>query len=52
MAAAKMRPVQLAKEIVAVLGSDPNAAVRVAVDIAADFPDGVTDADLSPRTQP
>jgi hypothetical protein len=42
-ATAKMRLVQLADEIIAVLSSDPNAAVRVTVDIAAEFPDGATD---------
>jgi len=35
--------VQLADEIIAVLSSDPNAAVKVTVDIAAEFPDGATD---------
>jgi predicted AAA+ superfamily ATPase len=42
-ATAKVRLVQLADEIIAVLSSDPNAAVRVTVDIAAEFPDGATD---------
>jgi predicted AAA+ superfamily ATPase len=42
-ATAKMRMVQLADEIIAVLSSDPNAAVKVTVDIAAEFPDGATD---------
>jgi uncharacterized protein len=42
-ATAKMRLVQLADEIIAVLSSDPNAAVKITVDIAAEFPDGATD---------
>jgi hypothetical protein len=42
-ATAKMRLVQLADEIISVLSSDPNASVKVTVDIAADFPDGATD---------
>ena len=40
---AKIRLVQLADEIIAVLSSDPNAAVKITVDIAAEFPDGATD---------
>jgi predicted AAA+ superfamily ATPase len=42
-AAAKMRLVQLADEIISVLSSDPNASVKVSVEIAADFPDGATE---------
>jgi hypothetical protein len=42
-ATAKMRLVQLADEIISVLSSDPNASVRVTVEIAAEFPDGATD---------
>jgi uncharacterized protein len=42
-ATAKMRLVQLADEIISVLSSDPNAAVKVTVEIAAEFPDGATD---------
>lgn len=42
-ATAKMRLVQLADEIISVLSSDPNAVVKVTVDIAAEFPDGATD---------
>jgi uncharacterized protein len=42
-ATAKMRLVQLADEIITVLSSDPNAAVKITVDIAAEFPDGATD---------
>ena len=41
---AKMRLVQLADEIVSALCSDPNASVRVVVEISAEFPDGVSDA--------
>ena len=43
-ATAKMRLVQLADEIVAVLASDPNASIRLTVEIAADFPDGASDS--------
>lgn len=43
-ATAKMRLVQIADEIVSVLASDPNANVRLTVEIAADFPDGAGDA--------
>ena len=43
-ATAKMRLVQLADEIVAVLRSDPNAAVKLVVEISAEFPSGVSDA--------
>jgi predicted AAA+ superfamily ATPase len=42
-ATAKMRLVQLADEIISVLSSDPNATVKVSVEIAADFPDGATE---------
>ncbi|MBB3909723.1 ATP-binding protein [Sphingomonas desiccabilis] len=42
-ATAKMRLVQLADEIVAVLASDPNATVRLVVEISAEFPDGASD---------
>ena len=41
--AAKFRLVQIADEIIAVLNSDPNASVKVSVEISADFPDGATD---------
>ena len=41
---AKVRMVEIAEEIVAVLVSDPNANVRVVVEISADFPDGVKDS--------
>jgi hypothetical protein len=40
---AKMRLVQLAEEIISVLGSDPNASVKVTVEISADFPEGASD---------
>ena len=42
-ATAKMRLVQIAEEIVSVLSSDPNATVRLVVEISADFPDGASD---------
>jgi hypothetical protein len=42
-ATAKMRLVQLADEIVSVLASDPNATVRLTVEISADFPGGASD---------
>lgn len=42
-ATAKMRLVQLADEIISLLCSDPNAEVKVAVEISAEFPDGVSD---------
>jgi predicted AAA+ superfamily ATPase len=42
-ATAKMRLVQIADEIVAVLIKDPNASVNVVVEISADFPDGAKD---------
>jgi uncharacterized protein len=38
-----MRLVQTADEIVAVLGSDPNASVKVVLEISAEFPDGAKD---------
>jgi hypothetical protein len=40
---AKMHFVQIADEIVALLASDPNASVKVIVEISADFPGGATD---------
>ena len=43
-ATAKMRMVQIAEEIVSVLVSDPNATVKVVVEISAEFPDGAKDA--------
>jgi hypothetical protein len=42
-ATAKIRLVQLADEIISVLSSDPNASVKVTVEIAADFPDGAAE---------
>jgi hypothetical protein len=39
-ATTKMRLVQIADEIVSVLVSDPNASVKVVVEISAEFPDG------------
>lgn len=42
-ATAKMRLVQIADEIVSVLASDPNANIRLTVEIAADFPNGAGD---------
>jgi len=42
-ATAKMRMVQIAEEIVSVLISDPNASVKVVVEISAEFPDGAKD---------
>lgn len=43
-ATAKMRLVQIAEEIVSVLTSDPNATVRLMVEISAEFPDGAGDS--------
>ncbi len=43
-ATAKMHMVQLADEIVAVLRSDPNANVRVVVEVSAEFPEGASDS--------
>jgi predicted AAA+ superfamily ATPase len=42
-ATAKMRLVQLADEIISVLCSDPNASVRLVVEISAEFPEGAPD---------
>jgi hypothetical protein len=42
-ATAKMRLVQIADEIVSVLCSDPNASVRLVVEISAEFPEGASD---------
>ena len=42
-ATAKMRLVQFAEEIIAVLSSDPNASVRVVVEVSAEFPNGAKD---------
>jgi hypothetical protein len=43
-ATAKMRLVQIADEIISLLGSDPQAVVRVSVEISAEFPAGVADS--------
>jgi uncharacterized protein len=43
VATAKMRLVQIAEEIIAVLDSDPNASVKVVLEISAEFPDGAKD---------
>lgn len=43
-ATAKMRMVQIADEIVSLLVSDPNASVKVVVEISAEFPDGAADS--------
>lgn len=40
---AKMRLVQIAEEIIAVLASDPNATMRINLEINADFPSGASD---------
>jgi predicted AAA+ superfamily ATPase len=40
---AKMRLVQIAEEIIAVLASDPNAKVTVSVEISADYSNGASD---------
>jgi hypothetical protein len=42
-ATAKVRLVQIAEEIIGVLGSDPQATVNVRIEINADFPDGAPD---------
>jgi len=42
-ATAKLRLVQLAEEIISVLASDPNAQVKVTVEMSAEFPDGATE---------
>jgi hypothetical protein len=42
-ATAKMRLVTIADEIIAVLSTDPNATVKVTLEIAVDFPDGASD---------
>jgi hypothetical protein len=40
---AKMRLVQLAEEIISNLASDPQAELKITVEITADFPNGATD---------
>jgi uncharacterized protein len=42
-ATAKMRLVQLAEEIIANLAVDPQAELKITVEISADFPNGATD---------
>lgn len=43
-ATAKVNLVTIAEEIIALLAADPNASVRVTVEIEATFPQGVSDA--------
>ena len=43
-AAAKVRLVEIADEIVSLLASDPNATVKLSVEIAADFPEGASES--------
>ena len=43
-ATAKMRLVQIADEVLSHLVADPNARIRVTLDISAEFPSGVSDA--------
>jgi len=40
---AKMKLVSIAEEIIGVLAADPNARVRVTVEITAEFPDGASE---------
>jgi hypothetical protein len=42
-ATAKMRLVQLAEEIISNLASDPQAELKITVEISADFPSGAPD---------
>ena len=42
-ATAKMRLVQLAEEIISNLASDPQAELKITVEINADFPNGASD---------
>jgi len=42
-AAAKMRLVQIAEEVIAVLAADPNAEVKLRIEIEATFPNGAQD---------
>jgi predicted AAA+ superfamily ATPase len=42
-ATAKMRLVELADEIIAVLNSDPSAVLKVVLEVSAQFPDGASD---------
>jgi hypothetical protein len=43
-ATAKMRLVQIADEIISALGSDPNASIKVVLEVSAEFPYGVKDS--------
>lgn len=40
---AKMKLVSVAEEVIALLAADPNATVKVTVEISAEFPNGATD---------
>ena len=40
----RWRLVEIVEEIVSVLASEPNATVRLAVEISADFPDGASES--------
>jgi len=40
---AKMRLIQVAEEIINVLASDPQASLKITVEINADFPEGASD---------
>jgi len=40
---ARMKLVSIAEEIIAVLAADPNASVKVTVEVSADFPNGASD---------
>lgn len=42
-ATAKMRLVQIAEEVIAVLAADPNAEVKVTIEISAEFSQGASD---------
>jgi hypothetical protein len=47
----KMRLVQIAKEIIAILAADPNAEVKVSVEIQATFPNGAKDQTKRPISE-
>jgi hypothetical protein len=38
-----MKLVSIAEEIIAVLASDPNATVKVTLEVSAEFPNGVSE---------
>lgn len=42
-ATAKMRLVQIAEEVISILSNDPNANVKVTLEISADFPEGASE---------